>query len=195
MVGAVAAIILSISSMASATSVDYTTVADGNYSSIILGGTTVTGSSDVTSTTYAGYRGLGILGAGSLNGSDVSLDVGETMTIDFGRLVSNVLLTLVDINPPGNVTFSFEAFNGLTSLGSFAFPAASVAPEIYNLSTLVGGQDISSFIISVESPSAPLGLQIQGVSYDATSVPEPATMLLLGLGLMGLAGVRRKIQK
>lgn len=39
------------------------------------------------------------------------------------------------------------------------------------------------------------GVRVYGENGGAAPVAEPTTVLLLGLGLMGLAGVRRKIQK
>jgi hypothetical protein len=194
--GSMAALLFLTAPTANAVSVDYTTVADGEYASISLGGTTVTGSSLVTSAYYAGWRGLGIKGGGS----NLSLDIGETLSIDFGALalVSDLELTVVDIDPPGNVTFSFEAFRGSSSLGSFSIPFASSAPQTYDLFALSGGQYMSSIDISVSAPSAPLGLQIQGVSYTpVSSVPDGGStlgMLVMVFGLFGRSAFRRWAQ-
>ena len=118
------------------------------------------------------------------------------MSFDLGQLASNVMLTLVDIDPPGNVTFSFQAFNGASSLGTFNFPSANAAPETYNLSTLAGGQSMSRFVVSVGSPSAPLGLQIQGVSFNAATVPDGgSTLLLLGGAILGLGSLKRRFAR
>jgi hypothetical protein len=185
---------LIFSSLTSAATIaDYTTIPNGTYAAISLAGTTVTGSSSVTSGLYAGQRGLGILGAGTLgNGSDLSLDVGETMTISFGQLVQGITATINDIDPPGNVTFGFNAFNGTANLGTFMFPLATVADEVYNVSALDGNLAITSFTIFVLSPSAPLGLQIQGVSYNAAA-PEPASGFLCAAAIFASCLIRRSL--
>ena len=183
---------MTFSVCANAIVVDYTTVANGPYSSVSLGGTTVTGSNTVYSGSILSHRGLGINGGANF----LSLDFGEIMSIDFGTAVVAAELTLVDIRPPGNVSFQFEAFNGGSSLGVFNSPLVTTAPETFDLFALSGVAQMTSFEIAVLTPPAEFfGLQVQSLSFSPapiSAVPVPAAIWLFGTALLGLVGFSKR---
>ena len=163
---------------------------------------TVTGVSQLTFTGNAGFTGTTALGIGSLSGSN-----------SLGSLFLSTSPTQL-VNGSFTLNVTFTAPTGIAGGQGTTYTATivgSVSPNIdqggvnihFNqpsqLFTFNDGTHNGSFSLTVADLFVQTGRSAQltaGITGKQTTIPEPATLLLLGTGLSGLVGtVRRKMKR
>lgn len=138
----------------------------------------------------------GVLGAGNITTWNLELN-GVGASLNLTNLNSGVFLNGTDVTATaGDLFFNFGAADD----GYFLFEVLFAAGSQYycdaaTLQDFVCAPGASVAPQSIFDPSAQIvpqtGNQIIGVA-GSTSVPEPATLALLGLGLAGLGVARRR---
>ena len=123
-----------------------------------------------------------------------------TLTLNFSTPVNNFSFDRIGIRSGSSGTsmgpWSATAYNALdVNLGSVGDPIIIISVGTVPIELLtIAAQGISRIDFTANNyGSFGFGFPFTD-NWTFTTVPEPTTMLLLGLGLMGLAGLRRKFK-
>jgi hypothetical protein len=143
----------------------------------------------------SGNNGDGFGSPNQANGADTTnyLTTGTgSVTLDFGRDLTYLGLLWGSVDNYNTLAF----YNGATLVGSFtgadvlALPNGNQGP---GGSVYVNFNDLDGVFTKVVLTSSTNAFEIDNVAINASAVPDSgATIALLGLGLVGLAAIRRK---
>jgi len=134
----------------------------------------------------------------------------ETLSAAFDISPSNINATEIDITltgvPPGTGSYTVLSNGGLTGLNfavsgdvlEITFNAANHTTPTTNpalVVTFTNPANLGITTYSITGGNTSLGYSSSGLQVSLSSVPEPASMALLGIGMTGLLAFRRLFKR